>query len=80
MVSPKGGRGLPAEADRARVRLVQSRQDADQRGLSRAVTADKGMGLPGLHGELHTVERHGGPEAFDDAFRLYGRWWCLVHG
>lgn len=76
---PEGGRGLPAERDRPGVRLVESGQDADQRRLARTVAADEGVRLTGLHGELHPVERNGRSEAFDNAFRLYGGWWCLVH-
>ncbi len=76
---PEGGRGLPAEGDRARVRLVESGQHADQRRLARAVASDECVRLTGPHRELHPVERHGRPEALDDAFRLYGRWWSLVH-
>lgn len=82
---PEGGRGLAAEADLSCVGPVQPGEHAHQGGLARAVAPDERVGLAGADREPDTVERHGGTEALDDAFRVdrggCGRVRrCLVHG
>src|SRR6202035_1369527 len=48
---------LAGVADRARRRVVQARDGAQQRGLARAVGADQGVDLTGVDGERDAGQR-----------------------
>ena len=50
-------------------RLLDSGQDAHQRGLARAVLADQGADLAATHGEIHAVQSRGARVLLGDGAR-----------
>jgi len=57
----------------ARVRAKQGGEDADQRGLARAVRPEQGDDLAGRDGKVDPVENRLGPEGLAYAHR-FQRW------
>ena len=65
----------------AGIRRLEKTQDAEQRGLSRAIRADHGQHLAGHHGEMRHVEDgaavvgHSDAGQLDDGGHADGRTW-----
>ena len=60
---------LAVDADRAAVRLVDARDDLDERGLAGPVLADEGMDLTGGDREVDVLQRADTREGLGDAFQ-----------
>jgi hypothetical protein len=66
-----GEQVMPGHGGGARVGAQQRGEDADQRGLARAVRAEERHDLAGRDGEVDPVKNGLGPECLADARGIY---------
>src|SRR5699024_845842 len=65
--------GTVVPADLAATRLVRAREDLDECGFSRAVLPEQAVHFPGMDVEVHSVERLGPWEVFEQVRHLQQR-------